>query len=59
MLKTNQINILKEPLNLDDMKNYNSKQRDIINSQTCYNVTKTHRTKLRVEMNNKDGLIMY
>ena len=58
MLKNNQINILKEPVNLDDIKNYNSKQRDIINSRICYNVMKTHRTKLRVEMNNKDGLIM-
>ena len=58
MLKNNQINILKEPLNLNYMKNYNSKQRDIINSRRCYNVMKTHRTKLRVEMNNKDN-IMY
>ena len=44
MLKNNQINILKEPLNLNDMKNYNSKQRDIIDSWRCYNVMKTHRT---------------
>ena len=59
LLKNNQISILKGPLNLDDMKHYKSKQRDIITSRRCYNVMKTHRTKLRVDMNNKDGFIMH
>ena len=40
------------------MKNYIGKQRDTIDSQRCYNVMKTHRIKLGVEMNNKYDLIM-
>ena len=39
------------------MKHCSSKQMDIIDWQRCYNVMKTHRAKLRVDLNNKDGLI--
>ena len=59
ILKNNQINILKRHLNLDYRKNYISKPRDIINSQRYYNVRKTHKINVRVDMNNKDGLIMH
>ena len=58
MLKNNQVNISKGPLNLADMKNYISKQ-DILNSQRCCNVMKTNRKKLRVDMNNKTDLIAH
>ena len=47
MLKNNQSNIFKKPLKLDEMKYYISKQRDILDSQRCYNDTKTHRTKFK------------
>ena len=41
------------------MEYYVTKQRDIIDSQRFYDVMKTHRAKLRVNMSNKDVLIMY
>ena len=59
MFKNNHINILKGPLNSDEMKNNISKQGDRIDSQRCSNVMKTHRAKLRVDMNKKDSLIMH
>ena len=46
-------------LNLDDMKNNNSKQRNRIDLQRRSDVIKTHRAKLRVDMNNKDDLIVH
>ena len=41
------------------MKIYISKQRDTIDLQRFSNVIKTHKAKLGVDMNNKDGLIMH
>ena len=40
------------------MKNYIIKQRNIIDSQRCSNVMITHRAKLRVDIYDKDSLIM-
>ena len=41
------------------MKNYLSKQKNINDSQYCYNLVKTHRTRLKIEVNSKDGPIQY
>ena len=44
---------------LDNKKNNTNKQWDIIDSQGCNTVMKTHRANLRVEMNNQDSFIMH
>ena len=49
----------KRPSNLDEMKKYISKQIDRTKSQRCCNVMKTHRTKLREEVIDKNGLNMH
>ena len=60
MPKNTYINIfLKISLILDDVKNNLNEQRSIINSQWCYHLMKAHRTKLGVEVNNKNSLIMH
>ena len=41
------------------MKNYISKQRDKIDLQLCNDLMKPHRANLRVEMKNKDSLILH
>ena len=53
------LSFLKRTFKLIWDKNYINKHRDIIDSRRCYNVMKTHRTKLRVDMNNKDKIIMH
>ena len=58
-MKNNQINVIKNIVFLNYMKNYISQQRNIIDSQGCYCLMKTYRANLRVEMNNKDNLIMH
>ena len=54
MLKTTRSMFLKNTLNFYGMKTYINKNRCIIYSQWCPNLMKTHRTPLRVEMNEKD-----
>ena len=50
---------LKGIFNLRCYENNINKRRDRIDSQVCHNLMKTHRTQLRVVMNNKDGSIMH
>ena len=53
MSKNNQINVLKGPLILNHMKNNISKQRDILDAQWYYNITKIHAANLRVDINSR------
>ena len=54
--KITRLRYLRKTVNLNEMKR---QILDIIDSQRCYKVMKTHRTKLRVEMNNKNGVIKH